>query len=410
MRSMHPLAVRVSTFILAIAILASSATVASTTSDDGDVPVLDQQLLDEALKVIGEHYVDGDALTTENLTLGAIRGIVDALGDDGHTTYLTQDELKVERDALDGRVIGIGVVVDERVGSPEIISVVDGSPADLAGLQAGDVIVSVDGTDTSRLSIDDLADLVRGEVDTRVHIGVERPGATDRQEFEILRDDVDIEAVSWVFAPGSDIAVIRIVQFSAQSGRETRSAIEAALQAGATGIVLDLRGNPGGLVDEALVVAGSFMDGGVAYQEQGRDGIRHDVDVTSGSSLAPDLPLVVLVDFGTASSAEILAAALRDNGRARIVGVQTFGTGTVLNTFKLSDGSALRVGVLKWLTPSGEAVFRVGITPDEKVALPLGAVALEPGDLLSMTAIDLADNDDVPLRHAVRLLETGSTG
>jgi carboxyl-terminal processing protease len=271
------------------------------------------------------------------------------------------------------------------------------------------VIVSVDGTDTSRLSIDDLADLVRGEVDTRVRIGVERPGASERQEFEILRDDVDIEAVSWAFAPGSDIAVIRIVQFSAQSGRETRSAIEAALQAGATGIVLDLRGNPGGLVDEALVVAGSFMDGGVAYQEQGRDGVRHDVDVTSGSSLAPDLPLVALVDFGTASSAEILAGALRDNGRARIVGVQTFGTGTVLNTFKLSDGSALRVGVLKWLTPHGHAVFRVGITPDEPVALPLGAVALEPGDLLSMTALDFADSDDMPLRHAVHLLEAGLT-
>jgi carboxyl-terminal processing protease len=195
------------------------------------------------------------------------------------------------------------------------------------------------------------------------------------------------------------------VQFSAQSGRETRRAIEEALERGADGIVLDVRGNPGGLVDEALVVVGSFIDEGVAYQEQGRDGPPRDIAVNPGRVLAPDLPLVVLVDFGTASSAEIVAGALRDNGRARIVGEQTFGTGTVLNTFTLSDGSALRVGVLNWLTPSGEAVFRRGITPDEVVELPLGAVALGPGDLLGMNAIDFASSDDVPLRHAVRLIE-----
>lgn len=407
MRVHHFAARRISSALLTVWLLASAANVGLAAQDDEDVPILDQELLEEVLDVIGERYVDGDALTTENLTLGAIRGIVDALGDDGHTSYLTEEELRVEQDALDGRVVGIGVVVDQRVGSPEIISVVDGSPADLAGLRAGDVIVSVEGSDTARLSVDDIADLVRGQVDTRVTIGVERPGAAERLDFDILRGDVEIDPVAWAFAPGSDVAVIRIVQFSAQAGREARSAIEAALEAGANGIVLDLRGNPGGLVDEALVVAGSFLETGVAYQEQGREGTPRDVSVTPGWSLAPDLPLVVVVDFGTASSAEILAAALRDNARARIVGEQTFGTGTVLNTFTLSDGSALRVGVLNWLTPAGQAVFRVGIAPDEVVELPLGAVALEPGDLVAMSAIEFADSDDVPLRHAVRLIETG---
>jgi carboxyl-terminal processing protease len=386
-------------------LFSASAGLAGHTDDD--TPILDQDLLEEALAIIGERYVDGDALTTENLTLGAIRGIVEALGDDGHTSYLTEEELRVEQDALDGRVIGIGVVVDQRVGSPEIISVVDGSPADVAGLRAGDVIVSVEGSDTSRLSVDDIADLVRGEVDTRVRIGVERPGASERLDFDILRGDVEIEPVAWAFAPGSDVAVIRIVQFSAQAGRETRSAIEAATDAGADGIVLDLRGNPGGLVEEALVVAGAFMESGVAYQERGRDGEVRDVRVTPGWSLALHVPLVVVVDFGTASSAEILAGALHDNDRARVIGEQTFGTGTVLNTFNLSDGSALRVGVLHWLTPRGEAVFRVGIAPDEVVELPMGAVALEPGDLVGMTAIEFAESDDAPLRRAVRLIEAG---
>lgn len=411
MSSFHRLPARAMCIALAAVVLTSTtANVATAAATDDDSPVLDQGLVDEVLEVIGERYVDGDVLTTENLTLGAIRGIVEALGDDGHTSYLTEQQLKVEQDALEGRVVGIGVVVDQRVGSPEIISVVDGSPADRGGLHAGDIIISVDGDDTSRLSVDDLAELVRGDVGTSVRLRVERPGADERLEFEILREDVEIEPVAWAFAPGSDIAVIRIVQFSAQAGRETRRAIEAALDSDASGIVLDVRGNPGGLVDEALVVAGSFMDAGVAYQERGRDGEPRDVEVRPGWALAPAMPLVVLVDFGTASSAEILAGALRDNGRARVVGEQTFGTGTVLNTFKLSDGSALRVGVLDWLTPNGEAVFRLGIAPDEVVGLPLGAVALEPGDLLGMSAIEFADSDDVPLRHAVRLLEADLTG
>lgn len=396
--------VRTLVTLLLVAAVASAHVVPVVAADD-DAPVLDQVLLEEVLEVLGERYVDEEALDGENLTLGAIRGIVEALGDDGHTLYLTEAELAVEEDALDGRVVGIGVVVDQRAGSAQIISVVDGSPADLAGLRAGDVIASVDDTETSRLSIDDLADLVRGDVGSTVRLGIERPGQAERLEVGIRRDDVEIEPVAWAFVPASDVAVIRIVQFSAQSGRETRAAIESALESGATGLVLDLRGNPGGLVDEAMVVAGSFLTKGVAYQEQGRQGPPRDVRITTGWTIAPDIPLAVVVDYGTASSAEILAGALRDNGRAPIVGEQTFGTGTVLNTFHLSDGSALRVGVLNWLTPSGEAVFRVGIAPDVVVELPIGVAALEPGDLLGMSDIDFSASDDVPLRRAVALVE-----
>jgi carboxyl-terminal processing protease len=376
-----------------------------------DDPVgLDDDLVEEVLEVIGERYVDEAVLNDDNLTEGAIRGIIEALGDDGHTVYLTPEELEVERDALEGRVVGIGVVVDQRAGSTHIISVVDGSPADLAGLQAGDVITSVDGAETARLPIGDLGELVRGDVGTKVELGIERPGASERLSFTITRDDVEVVPAAWAFVPGSDVAVVRVVQFSSQAGRRTRGVIEEALEAGATGLVLDLRGNPGGLVDEALIVASSFLRQGVAYQEQGREGPARPVHVTGSWTIAPDVPLVVLVDYGTASSAEILAVALRDNDRAPIVGEQTFGTGTVLNTFGLSDGSALRVGVRNWLTPDGEAVFRIGVSPDEVVELPLGAVALEPGDLLVMSPIEFADSDDVPLRHAVRLLEAELVG
>ena len=367
--------------------------------------VLDAGLIAEALEVLGDRFVDEAVLTEENLTAGAIRGLVEALGDNGHTEYLTPEEYQVSLDMLDGRVVGIGVVLDQRSSQPLIISVVDGSPAARAGLRVGDVIASVDGKDTERLPQGALADLVRGAAGTTVRLGIERVGETGPLVFGIARADVDVDPASWARAPGTNVALVRIVQFSAAAGHLARDAVEAVLEADATGIVLDLRGNPGGLVHEALDVAATFIDGGVAYFEKAREGAPTEVAISSGRVLAPDVPLVVLVDYGTASSAEILAAALRDNGRATLVGEQTFGTGTILNTFGLSDGSALRIGVLSWLTPEGEAVYRVGLSPDHEVELPPGSLALRPADLVAMTATDLANSDDLPLRFAVDLIE-----
>jgi carboxyl-terminal processing protease len=227
----------------------------------------------------------------------------------------------------------------------------------------------------------------------------------DPLSFKIARKDVAIEPASWARVPGSSVAVVRVVQFSDKSGDRTRDAITAALDAGAQGIVLDLRGNPGGLVGEALEVASAFLEDGVAYQEQGREGPPRAIDIPHDRAIAAQTPLIVLVDYATASSAEILAAALRDNGRAAVVGQQTFGTGTVVHTFDLSDGSALKVGVLTWLTPKGEAVFGVGIRPDHEVEARPGAATLRPRDLATMAPGDLADSDDLPLRRAIGLLE-----
>jgi carboxyl-terminal processing protease len=394
---------------LALALAASPAAALAQASPsapprDG-APVLDEALISEALEILGERFVRDEALDPETLTSGAIRGMLEALGDEGHTEYLTPDEQAAAQDALEGRVLGIGVVLDQRSGSAQVISVIDGSPADRAGLRSGDVIASVDGTSTSRLSGDALAVLVRGDAGSRVTLGVARPGLEAPMAFDIVREDVAIEPASWARVPGSDVAVVRIVQFSDGSGKRAREAVSAALESGALGIVLDLRGNPGGLVGEALEVASAFLDRGVAYLEQGRDGPPRPIDVPEGRVIAAHTPLIVLVDYATASSAEILATALRDNDRAAIVGEQTYGTGTVVHTFELSDGSALKVGVLSWLTPSGEDVFRVGIRPDHEVAARPGSAALRPRDLAVMTAADVAGGDDLPLRRAIGLLE-----
>ena len=375
--------------------------------DGAEQPFLDDELIGEVIELLQERYVNDDAVTSENLSIGAIRGMVDALGDDGHTQYLTEVEYKIEQEVLQGRVAGIGVVLDQRSSAPIVISVVDGSPASRAGLRAGDVIASVNGFETARLPLGELAELVRGAPGSVVQLGIERPGMTERDIVSLRREDVEIDPVSWAMAPGSDVAVIRIVQFSVSAGHRLREAVEDAKAMPASGIVLDLRGNPGGLVSEVLNAAGVFLDEGVAFQEQGRDGRPVEVRVDPGRAVDVTIPVVVLVDYGTASSGEILAAALRDNDRAVVVGEQTFGTGTILNTIRLSDGSALRLGIREWLTPNGEQVFRVGITPDEQVSLPLGAARLGPGDLLGLTVVDFEDSDDVPLRHAVRVAESG---
>jgi carboxyl-terminal processing protease len=392
--------------LIALAVLVVGLPVGA--ADGSDAPTLDDQLIAEVLQLLEERFVDGDVLNTDNLSVGAIRGIVDALGDDGHTQYLTQEEYALEQEVLEGRVAGIGVVVDERSGAPIVISVVDGSPAARAGLQAGDVITTVDGVETARLPLGQLADLVRGEPGTLVRLGIERPGETSLEEYAIVRADVEVDPVRWAMAPGSDVAVIRIVQFSVGAGGQVHEAVEQALAEGAEGFVLDLRGNPGGLVDETLDAIEAFVDDGVAFLERARDKEPVPIRIDPGQAVDTEVPVVVLVDYGTASSGEILAAALRDNQRGAIVGEQTFGTGTILNTIRLSDGSALRLGVREWLTPAGEGIFRVGLTPDEEVDLPLGAARLGPADLLALTPVEFENSDDVPLRLAVRLAEAGA--
>lgn len=363
----------------------------------------------EALRIVRENYVDEGALTDENLTRGAIRGMVEALGDTGHTVYLTPEEVQAEIDALDGRVIGIGVSVDTRGGAPLIIAVFPGSPAAEAGLRAGDVIESVDGRRVDRLEVPGLLDRVRGEPGTTVTLGI-RHADGSRDEVPIVRAEVTVPPVAWSMVPGTTIADIGINQFSDGAGRATRRALRRALADGATGVVLDLRGNPGGLVHEAIAVAGLFLpQGSTVYQEEHRDGERAPVS-TGDEPVAPDVPLVVLVDEGSASAAEIVASALHDNGRARVVGERTFGTGTVLNFFPLSDGSAIRLGVIRWLTPAGVGVFETGVAPDLVVDLGDAGVALYPGSLDDLDARDFRRSGDTQLRRAVRLLTTDPQG
>jgi carboxyl-terminal processing protease len=357
----------------------------------------------EALKLVQDRYVDPSKLGDENLTRGAIRGMVEALGDTGHTVFLTPEQVQAESDQLSGRISGIGIMVDTRAGQPLIISVFGGSPADKAGLRAGDLITSVDGQPTERLTVDEVIKRVRGDAGTAVTLGItHRDGST--AEVPIVRAEIVVPPATWAFVPGTKIADIHLSQFSSGAADGVRSALTDALAQGAEGLVLDLRGNPGGLVEQAVDVASLFLpEGTTVYGQQDRSGTRTEV-ASKGAPLAPDLPLVVLADYGSASSAEIVAAALQDNGRAEVVGQRTFGTGTVLNPFTLSDGSAIMLGVIEWLTPKGNGIFDVGITPDIEVQLPTDGAPSEPSALEHQTRKEFRQGNDTQLQRAVKAL------
>jgi carboxyl-terminal processing protease len=203
--------------------------------------------------------------------------------------------------------------------------------------------------------------------------------------------------------PGSTTALIRLEQFSSGAADAVVEALEDAREAGAERIVLDLRGNPGGYVNEAVGIASQFLADGIVYIERNADGETTEHEASDGG-VATDLPLVVLVDGNTASSSEIVSGALQDHGRATIVGETTFGTGTVLGEFELADGSALRVGTVEWLTPDGRRIWHEGIAPDVSIVAPEAADLLTPDEVAALTAAQVADATDAQLVRALDLV------
>jgi carboxyl-terminal processing protease len=282
-----------------------------------------------------------------------------------------------------------------------------GSPAQAAGLRSQDEIIAVNGQSVENVSVDSVASLIRGEAGTKVTLTILHSGSGSPQDITITRAVVTVPAVAWHMVPGTSDAMVSITQFSDKSSQQVKTALQAALAAGAKGIVLDLREDPGGLVDEAVATASQFLASGTVYVRQTADGTQIKVPVTGGG-VATQTPLVVLIDYGTASSAEIVAGALQDAGRAKVVGVRSFGTGTVLNTFMLPDGSALRLAVEEWLTPLGRHIFPDGITPDVKVDLPAGASQLTPDALGDLTAAQVTSSGDAQLLAALQQLQAAT--
>ncbi len=374
-------------------------------------PGPDLGLLEEAWNTIQKVYVDRSALTSQPMTYGAIGGMVDALGDTGHSTFLSPTMVQQEQEQTQGQYEGIGAEVQEKDGNPVIVAPMDGSPALKAGLLPGDIILKVDGKDTTEVPLEQVIQLIVGPAGSSVQLTILTPATGVTRTVTLVRAHIEVQNVTWAMLPGTTIADVRMAGFSQGVTQDLQKALAAAQQQGATGLILDMRNNPGGLLDEAVGTASQFLARGNVLLEKDAQGQTKAVDVRPGGQ-ATQIPMVVLINSGTASAAEIVAGALQDAARGTLVGETTFGTGTVLNEFPLSDGSALMLAVEEWLTPSGRVIWHKGIAPDQAVTLSGSDLPLVPDTLRSMTAADLQAATDQQLKRAVDLLQgqTSTTG
>jgi carboxyl-terminal processing protease len=363
-------------------------------------------------RIAHANYVDRSHIDDKHLVDGATAGMVDALGDVGHTAFLTRDEWQRMQASLEGRFEGIGALMGVRQRRPIITQTLPNSPARRAGLKAGDVIVQVDGKDVDGLSLDQIVQRVRGPAGTQVRLTILRGGESQPREVTITRGRLDTPDATWWMLPGTKVAHVALREFGKQADAQLKAVLEAARKAGAAALIIDVRGNPGGLKDQAVDVTSGFLHPGeVVFIEQDAAGRRTEVPVLPEKSTGRGLPTCLLIDEGTASSAEIFAGALQDYGRARLVGTRTFGTGTVLQSFgPLHDGAYLLLAIAQWLTPKGRQIWHHGIPPDVPVELPQGAQPLLPGEEPHLDAAGLARSQDKQLLRALDLLWDQKTG
>jgi carboxyl-terminal processing protease len=364
---------------------------------------LDWQLIEQAAHTIEQVYVDRTVVQSHPLTYGAIGGMVDALGDTGHSRFLSPELLQEQHSFTQGEFEGIGVEVQTKDGHVVIVAPLDGSPAQQAGLRPGDIIIQVNGEDMAGLPLDQVVGRVLGPSGTQVTLTIMAPNTGQTREITLVRARIQLHNVTWQRLPGTEIAHVRITAFSQGVTNDLQEALKEIKQQGLTGVILDLRNNPGGLLDEAVSTASQFLENGNVLLGQDAQGNVTPVPVKAGG-VAVDIPLVVLVNQGSASASEIVAGALQDTERATLVGEQTFGTGTVLQEFNLSDGSALLLATEEWLTPAGRVIWHQGIPPDEAVKLPEDARPLLPAAGTDMTAVELQASGDSQLLRALELL------
>jgi len=369
----------------------------------------DFNLMAEAWNAINRDYVDRSKVQPKTLTYGAISGMVDSLGDTGHSGFLSPEMVESERVVETGKFSGIGAEIQMKNDRAVIVAPMDGSPAQKAGIRPGDIIVKVDGADTAGLSLPEVVRRILGRAGTQVTLTLAVPRTGETRTVTIRREKITLHSVLWRMLPGGRTAHVRIAIFNKGTAEDLEKALAAIEKLKAQAIVLDLRNDPGGLLDMAIGVASRFLEKGAVLQEKNAKGEARIVPVEAGGEKST-LPMVVLINAGTASASEIVAGALQDAKRAVLVGETTFGTGTVLNTVPLSDGSALHLAVMEWLTPNGRMIWHKGITPDTVVSLPAGISPLLPEAEQGMTLAQLRSSGDLQLLRALDILEGRERG
>ena len=347
--------------VLVVAAYAGGAltTHAVHASSQRESPYAQLSQMARALVFIENHYVD--PVERQRILDGAVTGMVAEL--DPHSAYMNPKDFALFNEDTEGAFGGIGVEVDFKNEQVIVIAPIPDTPAQRAGIKAGDRIVAVGNKPLSRLSIDKIVRLMRGPVKTKVKVAIKRKGVDDLMHFELVREHIKVKSVEHKRLVKA-IGYIRLKQFQQGTHRELLQAV-AKLKAEGTlaGVIIDLRNNPGGLINEAEGVADELMSGGVIFSTRHRGEVLDEVHARAGGSLA-QVPAVVLVNEFSASSAELVAGALQDHQRATIIGAPTFGKGSVQTIFQLQGGAGLRLTTMRYYTPKGRAIQAAGIAPD----------------------------------------------
>lgn len=340
----------------------------------------------EAWKIVNQQYVD-QPVDQEQLMRGAIRGMVAGLGDQ-HSSYMDPEEYRQANLPMDGEYEGIGAWVDTTGAYLRIIEPMPGSPAEKAGLKPGDEVIRINGEDMTGIDGSLVLRRVLGPGGTQVTLTIRRENETEPFDVSITRAKIDVPSVESRMLD-NQIAYVRLFSYGEKTTTELKAALKALMAEEPKGLILDLRNNGGGYLVTAIDVVSQFIDKGVVMLEEYGDGSRKEFKAKSGG-LATNVPLIVLINGGTASASEITAGAIQDLGRGKLVGEKSFGKGSVQNWIPLSgDEGAVRVTIARWLTPNGTQIHGVGLTPD---------VAVE------FTEQDMEAGRDPQLEKAVDLL------
>jgi len=372
---------------------------ASTATAQKDSPYPNLELFSYVMEKVRRDYVDGTNLTYQQLVYGALRGMVDTL--DPHSEFLDPERFKELQSDTQGQFGGLGVIIQSRDGYITVVTPIEDTPGFRAGIQAGDRLLKIDDKSAEKMSSEDAVKLLRGEPDTEVSLTMQRPATGETKEYRLTRAVIKVDMAKDVNGKkqfsllDNKIGYVRLTQFGERTSVELDAALKKLKAEGMQALVLDLRGNPGGLLDQAVEVCERFLPRGqLVVTTEGRND-KKDRRATSRSGEFRDMPMVVLVNYGSASASEIVAGCLQDYAalgkcKAILIGEKTFGKGSVQEILPLEGGAALRLTTSKYYTPSHKVIHEHGITPDITVPMSdeeeqLARLRVTPGGIESAT-------------------------
>lgn len=392
---------------------------AAQTGAGKDDPYASYALLSRVMEMIRQDYVDGEKITYQDLIYGALRGMVSTL--DPHSEFMEPQKFNSLREDTEGAFGGVGIVIQMKDGFVTVVAPMEDTPGFKAGILTGDRIVKVDGKNMERAPLSDVVKLLRGAPDTDVMVTMFRPSSKVTKDYKLTRAVIKVGTVKDIhnhsefpLLEGTKVGYVRLTQFGEQTGGDLETALTKLEKQGMQSLVLDLRGNPGGLLDQAVKVCEKFLPKGqLVVSTEGRNIAQKSEYKASGRNARLKLPMVVLINGGSASASEIVSGCLQDTKRAFIMGEQSFGKGSVQSILPLQDGAALRLTTAKYYTPNHWVIHEKGITPNSVVPMSEEeelnlALQRSPGGLDSLNAKDrerVMQTRDVQLDRAVDYLK-----